>query len=408
MQGPEFQHILRILNTNVEGKRNVVIGLTKIPGIGRRFSDLIRIFGTRKNFVVMVFFLCYFSMLAYVPDFGSEKNQMDEMVKMVMADVTKQPWPKHVNVSACLAQRRPASFPLVSGDGFRCLADAFVDETNGFTFSRGLDHFNTIEKSRVPVLFVKTDGIQGKKMLFDWFARISRPFVLITHNSDSEAPARKKDMEYLKHPKLVHWFATNTGKKSHPKRSTIPIGFENLHWGTAVPEMYLEARRQALTTVQKDRLLNLNFTPRNKDRREALRLYQNVSWATIQTLGYDSYRQGNPNMTTPQVHQRYLLDLARYKFALSPRGNGIDCHRTWELLLMGVIPIVKRSSIDSLYADLPAVLIVDHWEDLTAERLERHWDKYHQSISGPDLPRPLTMRYWMDKAWNQSGTNVAL
>ena len=41
MQGPEFQHILRILNTNVEGKRNVVFGLTKIPGIGRRFSDLI-------------------------------------------------------------------------------------------------------------------------------------------------------------------------------------------------------------------------------------------------------------------------------------------------------------------------------------------------------------------------------
>jgi small subunit ribosomal protein S18e len=41
MQGPEFQHILRILNTNVEGKRNAVFGLTKIPGIGRRFSDLI-------------------------------------------------------------------------------------------------------------------------------------------------------------------------------------------------------------------------------------------------------------------------------------------------------------------------------------------------------------------------------
>jgi small subunit ribosomal protein S18e len=40
-QGPEFQHILRILNTNVEGKRNVVFGMTKIPGIGRRFSDLI-------------------------------------------------------------------------------------------------------------------------------------------------------------------------------------------------------------------------------------------------------------------------------------------------------------------------------------------------------------------------------
>jgi small subunit ribosomal protein S18e len=41
MQGPEFQHILRILNTNVEGKRNVVFGLTKIKGLGPRFADLI-------------------------------------------------------------------------------------------------------------------------------------------------------------------------------------------------------------------------------------------------------------------------------------------------------------------------------------------------------------------------------
>ncbi|KAI2501317.1 ribosomal uS13-like protein [Fragilaria crotonensis] len=41
MQGPEFQHILRILNTNVEGNRNVVFGLTKINGLGRRFADLI-------------------------------------------------------------------------------------------------------------------------------------------------------------------------------------------------------------------------------------------------------------------------------------------------------------------------------------------------------------------------------
>jgi len=41
MQGPEFQHILRILNTNVEGRRNVVYALTKIKGLGRRFTNLI-------------------------------------------------------------------------------------------------------------------------------------------------------------------------------------------------------------------------------------------------------------------------------------------------------------------------------------------------------------------------------
>ena len=39
--GPDFQHILRILNTNVDGRDKVQIALTAIKGIGRRFSNLI-------------------------------------------------------------------------------------------------------------------------------------------------------------------------------------------------------------------------------------------------------------------------------------------------------------------------------------------------------------------------------
>ncbi len=41
MLGPDFQHILRILNTNIDGRRNIVFALTAIKGIGRRFSDLV-------------------------------------------------------------------------------------------------------------------------------------------------------------------------------------------------------------------------------------------------------------------------------------------------------------------------------------------------------------------------------
>lgn len=39
--GPDFQHILRILNTNVDGRQKVMFALTAIKGIGRRFSNLI-------------------------------------------------------------------------------------------------------------------------------------------------------------------------------------------------------------------------------------------------------------------------------------------------------------------------------------------------------------------------------
>jgi len=38
---PDFQHILRILNTNVDGREKVTIALTAIRGIGRRMSCLI-------------------------------------------------------------------------------------------------------------------------------------------------------------------------------------------------------------------------------------------------------------------------------------------------------------------------------------------------------------------------------
>jgi small subunit ribosomal protein S18e len=39
--GEEFQHILRLLNTNVDGKQKIMFALTSIKGVGRRFSNII-------------------------------------------------------------------------------------------------------------------------------------------------------------------------------------------------------------------------------------------------------------------------------------------------------------------------------------------------------------------------------
>lgn len=41
MQGDDFQHILRLLNTNVDGKNKIMYALTSIKGMGRRFSNLV-------------------------------------------------------------------------------------------------------------------------------------------------------------------------------------------------------------------------------------------------------------------------------------------------------------------------------------------------------------------------------
>lgn len=36
-----FQHILRVLNTNVDGKQNIMYAMTSIKGLGRRFSNIV-------------------------------------------------------------------------------------------------------------------------------------------------------------------------------------------------------------------------------------------------------------------------------------------------------------------------------------------------------------------------------
>nr|VDD60889.1 unnamed protein product [Brassica oleracea] len=37
----EFQHILRVLNTNVDGKQKIMFALTSIKGIGRRLANIV-------------------------------------------------------------------------------------------------------------------------------------------------------------------------------------------------------------------------------------------------------------------------------------------------------------------------------------------------------------------------------
>ncbi|KAI5481896.1 ribosomal 40S subunit protein S18B [Pseudohyphozyma bogoriensis] len=40
-QHQQFQHILRLLNTNVDGKRKIMFALTEIKGVGRRYANIV-------------------------------------------------------------------------------------------------------------------------------------------------------------------------------------------------------------------------------------------------------------------------------------------------------------------------------------------------------------------------------
>lgn len=75
--------------------------------------------------------------------------------------------------------------------------------------------------------------------------------------------------------------------------------------------------------------------------------------------------------------ESYFLALPSYKFVLSPEGNGIDCHRHYEALFAGCIPIVeKQPCVMEKYAGCPVLYTTDYSE-LTPEFLE---ETYHRML----------------------------
>ena len=87
---------------------------------------------------------------------------------------------------------------------------------------------------------------------------------------------------------------------------------------------------------------------------------------------------------------------SKYAFVISPHGNGVDCHRTWEALCLGCIVILKKSGISDLFDGLP-VLVVDDWNDIDIDLLHLTLDRYKNTKFHYDK---LTLKYWIEKIKN--------
>lgn len=78
-------------------------------------------------------------------------------------------------------------------------------------------------------------------------------------------------------------------------------------------------------------------------------------------------RRGIPNQSFSSLE--YYKILPHYKFVISPEGNGIDCHRHYEALIAGCIPIIEyNSGIQDKYKGCP-VLYTKDYSEITEEYL---------------------------------------
>ena len=73
----------------------------------------------------------------------------------------------------------------------------------------------------------------------------------------------------------------------------------------------------------------------------------------------------------------YFTGLRKNRFVISPAGNGLDTHATWEALMAGCIPIVPKSPLDPLFEDLP-VWLVESWSEVTDESVTKMSGRFRQ------------------------------
>jgi hypothetical protein len=106
----------------------------------------------------------------------------------------------------------------------------------------------------------------------------------------------------------------------------------------------------------KTHLLYVNFSSSTHEGRK--KIIDAVSQVPKVTLG------------EPVDFESYLMQMAKHKFCLCPRGNGIDTHRFWEAQYLNTIPIVLSRDWTPAYSNLP-ILVVDSWEDLLQINLEK-------------------------------------
>jgi hypothetical protein len=231
--------------------------------------------------------------------------------------------------------------------------------------------------------------------------RIDARFALVTGDEDWSIPSGfERAGEITSNRNALCWFTQNyDGSDDSGKIFPIPIGLDfhtisNRHkWGhwQATPsqqELELEQLR-ATMPANRDRLLraHADFHFNGRDVQA-----HGDSRAAIQAI-----LSTNPHVDF-QPRKLSRLDLwrekTRYAFAISPHGHGLDCHRTWESLVLGNIVIVRRSSLDPLYDGLP-VVVVDDWKDLTPENLQRWHDQYRDAFLSDAVQDKLTNRYWI-------------
>ena len=234
---------------------------------------------------------------------------------------------------------------FINGNKFKELADVIIDETTKSVVIPDKDEL---------IFFIKTD-----QQFLDAFKNkilptLNKPFTIITHNSD--CPVDNKNLDLLDHPDLVKWYGMNCHIK-HYKLTPIPIGIANTEWphGNIV---------DLLKVIYKTNVKDVNSVYCNFD--VTTNPYRRDVTKQLMDKKFITFESGTKSPID------YWDTLSTYEYVISPPGNSIDCHRVWEAIYLGVIPIIEKDLAMESFYSLP-IMIIDNWFNLQERDLFGPW-----------------------------------
>lgn len=227
------------------------------------------------------------------------------------------------------------------------------------------------------------------KFVADFLPVINTSFVLIsTPRGDVPVVKKSTSQKIVENPFLLRWFATNIGKftggkEYHPLVSPFPLGLKS--------NVGSREFQQPIPHYKKAFLEFWNTSSVNKKQRIFAGQLSKTS----------NFRKNIPS--GPRLpYQKYLREIANSEYVISPDGKHPDCHRHYEALGLGAVPITQMNPY--LYSHLndgPVIFNNSEWDlkelekilpsNITVNRnmiFEEYWMEHVESI----VQRPL--KWW--------------
>ena len=237
------------------------------------------------------------------------------------------------------SKNRSSSYPFISGDTFRALAHYYIDSNNK------LLEFSQLNIVDSKIIFIEIGFLNDLNNLKNVTKALDvikiKNSVVILHNGDKLPDPIFFEFLKIKFKKI---YCVNVNYDDSIIEA-IPIGLENLHyWKNGVVDNFDLIKNDLIRDIYiySSFRVNTNFPLRDNIRnicKSSRHIFYGENISILDNI----------------------KNLKKSYFVVSPKGNGLDCHRTWEAIYCGAVPVVEKGTLSNCLVNNLPILEISDW-----------------------------------------------